>query len=165
MPVVDPVYCPLCATRLAPRTAHGAERIACPACDFVHFEDPKVAVGVLVTNDQGELLYTKRNHDPLMGSWAFPGGFVDRGEDVRVAARREVQEETGLLVELDGLVDVYSRDGDPVVYLVFDAHPVGGRLQPGPEAQAVRFFAAAALPPSAFPFDREIVEAWKARRH
>lgn len=159
----DPRYCPLCAAELQVRHLHGHDRPACPECTFIHFRDPKLAVGVLVTDPEGRLLYTKRNHAPRMGAWAFPSGFVDQGEEVRTAGIREAREETGLEIELDGLLGVFSQTGDPVVFIVYHAHAVGGTLRPGDEAEDVRFFPADDLPPPAFPFDEEIVAVWRAR--
>ncbi len=164
LPLVEPTFCPLCSAPLEPRQAHGARRLACPRCEFVHFNDPKVAVGVLVEDAQGRLLYTQRNHDPQMGAWAFPSGFVDRAEELRAAAVREVREETGLDVAVDGLLGVFSQSGNPVVFIAYHGHPVGGALSPGAEATDVRFFATTELPPPAFPFDTEILAAWRATR-
>lgn len=160
---VAPRHCPRCGAPLTTRRVHGRVRPACRRCDFVHFADPKVAVGVLVVAPDGRLLYTKRGHDPQMGAWALPSGFVDRGEELRRAAVREVREETGLDVELGELVGVYSRPGDPVVFIVYAGRPTGGELAPGDEAEDVRFFALNDLPPPAFPFDAEIIAAWRAR--
>ena len=163
MDSADPLYCARCGARLGRRDVQGASRPACDRCDFVHFADPKLAVVVLVQDQDGRLLYTKRNHDPQLGAWAWPGGWVDRGEVVEAAAVREVREETGLHVALDGLLGVFSRAGQPAVLIAYGARVLGGRLEPGPEAEAVRFFALDALPPSAFPADREILAAWSAR--
>ena len=158
----EPRFCPLCAAPLTDRAVGETRRRACPACAFVHYSDPKVAVGVLVEDDRGWLLHTQRNHNPQRGAWALPSGFVDRGEDARAAARREVREETGLEVALDALLGVFSHPGDPVIFIVFRAHPVGGTLRPGPEAQALRYFPPDALPPPLFPSDQEVREAWRA---
>ena len=156
-----PRFCPLCAAPLATRHLHAAPRLACPNCDFIHFADPKLAVGTLVQDTRGRLLYTQRNHEPAMGAWAWPSGFVDRGEELRAAAVREVREETGIEAVIDRLIDVYSRDGDPLVFVAFAGHAVGGELRIGAEATDVRFFPLDALPPHAFPHDARILQAWR----
>lgn len=164
MPVISPRYCPLCGAPLEPRTVHGAERPVCPACEFVHYADPKVAVGVLVEDASGALLYTLRAHQPAMGQWAWPSGFVDAGEDVEDAARREVREETGLDVAIDGLLGVFSRAGNPVIFIAYRGHATGGALRAGAEALEVRFFPLPALPPLTFPTDAAVLQAWQAAR-
>ena len=99
-------YCPVCATPLVRREIHGKERPACPSCRFVHFCDPKVAAITLIQQDH-QVLLTRRAMNPAKGRWTLPGGFVDCGEDPRDAAVRECREETGLEVEIDGLIDLY----------------------------------------------------------
>lgn len=157
-----PRFCPRCA---APLRLEGRAdgRRWCGACEFVHYLDPKLAVVALVEDDAGRLLYIQRNHEPRLGAWAWPSGFVDAGEDVRDAARREVREETGLEIELLELLGVWSGGGDPVVLLVWSARPVGGRLQPGPEAANAAWRRPADMPP-AFPRDPDILQSWQSWR-
>lgn len=159
-----PRYCPLCASPLAVRLLHGRDRLACPRCEFIHLTDPKLAVGVLVEDGEGRLLYTQRNHDPAMGAWAWPSGFVDRGEELRAAAIREVREETGIEVAIDRLIDAYSLADAPLVFIAFAGRAVAGELRPGDEALDVRFFPLGELPPPVFPHDAEILEAWRRGR-
>ncbi|MEZ4504046.1 MAG: NUDIX hydrolase [Dehalococcoidia bacterium] len=155
----DFTFCPRCATRL--EAAGSATRPRCPACGFVHWLDPKVAAGVLASRD-GRLLLVRRNHEPGMGLWSFPSGFVDRGEVVEDAAAREAFEEAGVRLEVDRLLGVFSEAGNPVVFVVFlaelgDQEPVAGE-----EALEVGLFAPDALPELAFEHDRPIIEAWRA---
>ena len=157
-----PRFCPRCGAALRLKGRDDGRRW-CGACEFVHYLDPKLAVVALVEDDAGRLLYIQRNHEPQLGAWAWPSGFVDAGEDVREAARREVREETGLEVELGELHGVWSGGGDPVVLLVWRARPIGGRLQAGPEADAAAWRAPADVP-SAFPHDDDILRAWRASR-
>ena len=156
-------FCPECGTALAIREAFGKERSVCPACGRVHFEDPKVAVGVVVEKDGGIVL-GKRNHDPKMGCWSFPSGFVDAGEVVEAAAVRECEEETGLEVSIDKLLGVYSVSGERVIFVAFAGTAVGGKLEAGEECIEVGVFPPDALPELAFPNDQAIMEAWNAHR-
>jgi 8-oxo-dGTP diphosphatase len=156
-------YCLHCGQRLITREIFGRDRAACPECDYIHFEDPKVAVGVVAERD-GEILLTRRNHEPMMGCWSFPSGFVDAGEDVREAAMREAFEETAIRVELQRLLGVYQESGSRVVYLAYAAKAGEGEPVPDAESMEVRFFPAAELPPLAFTHDGEILEAWREAR-
>lgn len=74
----------------------------------VYPEAPRVGVGVVVT-DEGRLLLIKRRDPPDPGLWTVPGGLVELGERVEEAAVREVEEETGVKVELQGLLDVVDK--------------------------------------------------------
>jgi ADP-ribose pyrophosphatase YjhB (NUDIX family) len=156
-------YCIHCAAPLEVREVFGKARPVCPACGHVHFEDPKVAVGV-VAERGGAILLTKRNHEPRMGCWSFPSGFVDAGEDVRAAAVREALEETGIRVELERLLGVYQEEGSRVVYIAYAARAGEGQPVADEESMEVRFFDANALPELAFPHDGEILNAWRAGR-
>ena len=71
-----PAFCQRCGARLTRRDVQGAKRPFCDSCGFVHFFDPKVAVVALVEDPEGRLLYTKRNHEPKLGAWAWPGGWI-----------------------------------------------------------------------------------------
>ena len=95
---LDSNYCQRCGQALEQREFEGKPRPTCPSCGFIVFLDPKVAVVVLVS-DGDRLLFVQRGAEPQIGKWCFPGGYVDRGEQVEAAARREVREETGLKVE------------------------------------------------------------------
>ena len=73
------------------------------------YRNPTPTVDVVVHrihNDQLEVLLIERANPPH--GWALPGGFVDEGERVETAAIREVEEETGIQVQLDQLLYVYS---------------------------------------------------------
>jgi 8-oxo-dGTP diphosphatase len=158
---VEARFCIECGSALEAREVFGKLRPACPACGHVHFEDPKVAVGVVAERD-GAILLTRRNHEPKMGCWSFPSGFVDAGEDVRAAAVREALEETGILVELRRLLGVYQEEGSRVVYIAYAARAGPGEPVADAESMEVRFFAQEALPELAFPHDGEILAAWRA---
>ncbi len=152
-------YCPKCATPLITRPVGDKLRRACPVCDFIHFTDPKVGVGVFVVQD-GKVLLVRRRMKPERGKWSIPAGFLDYGEDPKVTAAREAQEETGLIVVVDGLVDVYHNppgNGGASIFILYRAHVVNGRLQAGDDADAAGFFALDELPELAFASTRDAI--------
>lgn len=153
-------YCPRCATPLETRPVTDKPRRVCPECDFIYFTDPKVGVGVLVVDDS-KILLVRRRMMPERGKWSIPAGFLDRGEDPEVVAVRETQEETGLDVEIAGLVDVYynppSPEGGASVFILYRAELRGGELQAGDDADAADFFRLDALPELAFASTRDAI--------
>jgi ADP-ribose pyrophosphatase YjhB (NUDIX family) len=136
-------FCPRCGAALEPRLlkAGEPERLVCIDCGFVFYLDPKLAVGTIVENDEGHVLLVRRAIEPGYGKWVFPGGYVDRGEDVRAAAIREAREESGLDVRLERLLDVYSYSGRVPVIIVYLAKAVGGEIACDDECLEARFFA------------------------
>lgn len=93
---------------------------------------------VLARDADRRLLLVKRGVEPLKGFWALPSGYVETDESVAAAAVREVSEETGLEVAIDGLEGVFSAAGLGVVLVVFQATIVGGLLAPGSDADDVQ---------------------------
>jgi len=80
-------------------------------------------VGAVILDDAGRLLVIKRGHEPSTGLWSVPGGRIEPGEEPREAVRREVAEETGLVVgvgALLGSVDIPSDTDPDNVYVVED---------------------------------------------
>ena len=68
----------------------------CASCGFVFYMDPKVAVGTVIRTADDRVVLVRRAIEPGYGLWVFPGGYVDRGEQVLDAAVREAREESGL---------------------------------------------------------------------
>jgi ADP-ribose pyrophosphatase YjhB (NUDIX family) len=158
-------FCAACGHAVEERSVFGRTRPVCPQCGWIHFQDPKVAAGVLVEQD-GKVLLVRRAIEPQQGRWSLPAGFVDADEDPRLAAQREAFEETGLVVETTGVLDVYAGREHPVgadIVLVFIARPRGGELRPGDDADAAAFFSLDALPDLAFEATRRSLETWRIR--
>ena len=152
-------YCPICGTRLKAAARAGRKRPVCPSCDWVFFPDPKVAVVVVVKQDDRVLL-TRRVNTPQQGMWTFPGGFVDSGEDPVSAAQRECLEETGLRVRVSGLFDVLSGKEHPRgadILIVYLGKIIDGELRPGDDADCADFFCLDDLPPLAFQSTQAII--------
>jgi ADP-ribose pyrophosphatase YjhB (NUDIX family) len=134
-------FCPVCAAPLSPRVTKEGEvpRPWCDACGFVAYSNPKVAACTIAVVDGGIVLL-KRANEPQKGKWVFPGGYVDRGEEVSAAAIRETREEVKMRVGLTGILDAYSFPGEDVVVVVYAAHVLSGRPEVGDETEAVRCF-------------------------
>ena len=141
-------FCPVCGSPLETRVVKASEpaRLACAACDFVFYIDPKVAVGTIIRTADERIVLVKRAIEPGYGKWVFPGGYVDRGELISDAAIREAREECGLEVRLDGLVNIYSYTGRPVIIIVYAATAVGGELCSDDECLDARIFTTDELP-------------------
>lgn len=153
-------FCPMCATALEERPAFGRTRPVCPSCGFIAFRNPKVAAGVLVERS-GDILLTRRAHDPGRGLWGLPAGYMEVDETAEAAAIRETLEETGLLVRPIHLVGVYSFPARGVLLIVFAAVADGGELRASEESEAVGFFPPDDLPPLAFPENHAIIADWR----
>jgi 8-oxo-dGTP diphosphatase len=123
-------FCPSCGERLESRRLKVTEpeRPVCTACGFVVYLDPKVAVGTIIRAADDRLVLVRRAIEPGYGLWVFPGGYVDRGEELTAAAIREAREESGLDVRLDRLVNIYSYGGRSPIIIVYAATALGGDL-------------------------------------
>jgi 8-oxo-dGTP pyrophosphatase MutT (NUDIX family) len=107
----------------------------------------------LVVDDQGRLLLQRRRDS---GNWSLPGGTMDLGETLGGAVVRETREETGLDVELTGIVGVYTDPRHVIAYadgevrqefvVVFSARIVGGDLAVSDESTEVAFINPADVP-------------------
>ena len=112
---------------------------------------------VVVTREvHPRVLLIQRKHDPFAGTWALPGGFVEQNEALADAARRELLEETGVVVEdLEPLYTAGDPDRDPrgwTVSVVFLARVAVKKLKPraADDAKAVKWFRLDDLPELAF---------------
>lgn len=141
-------FCPMCGGDLEPRSLKSSEpqRLVCVRCGFVFYLDPKVAVGTIIRDEESRIVLVRRAIDPGYGKWVFPGGYVDRGELVPVAAVREAKEEAGLDVRLDRLLNIYSYPGRAPVIIVYAASILGGELACDDEGLEARFFHAHEIP-------------------
>jgi 8-oxo-dGTP diphosphatase len=108
-------------------------------------EMPLVGVGAVVAHE-GRILLVRRATEPARGQWSLPGGLIELGESLERAIVREVEEETGLIVEPVELVELLDRiyhEGERVRYHYviadFLCRVTGGELQAASDAAAVRW--------------------------
>ena len=152
-------FCPRCGNPLIQQELFGKVRPVCPECEWIHFEDPKVAAAVLVEQD-GRVLLVRRVNEPYRGLWTLPAGFIDAGEDPARAAERECLEETGLTVRVMRVLDVvpgkeHERGADFII--AYHGEIISGTMSPGDDADEVDWFARNDLPALAFEATRKIL--------
>jgi len=152
-------FCPQCATELELRRLDARDLLACPRCDFVHYNNSRPCVGVLVMDD-AKVLLVERADEPFKGYWDIPGGFLEAGEHPEAGAAREMREETGLEIEVTSLLgffmDAYGADDVPTLNICYLARIAGGEAQAGSDAVSLRWFPVEALPQKiAFTWEQE----------
>jgi len=152
-------FCPRCGTPVTLQERFDKLHPVCPQCEWIHFDDPKVAAAVLIEQD-GCVLLVQRNNEPHRGLWTLPAGFIDAGEDPARAAERECFEETGLSIRVVRVLDViagreHERGADFVI--AYQGEVLSGSLSPGDDADAVEWFMRNNLPPLAFTATKKIL--------
>jgi 8-oxo-dGTP diphosphatase len=157
-------YCFECGAKLEQRNLDGKIRGLCPKCNTISYINPIPAAAAAIIRD-GKILLVKRGVAPKIGLWSLPAGFIEVDETVSECAVREVKEETGLDVELTGILDVYTIFDDPryvCLLVVYTADAKGGVLTPGDDAAEADYFSPDSLPPIAFAKHAEaIAEAFR----
>jgi ADP-ribose pyrophosphatase YjhB (NUDIX family) len=153
-------FCPCCGGLLTQKVRYGHQRLVCRECRQILYVNPAVGVAVLVRRRE-EILWGRRKSGRFAGHWCIPCGYVEWGEEVRAAAVREFQEETGLIVELGPVLSVHSNFHDSerlTVGLWFAGQVVGGTLKPGDDLDQVGFYPLSSPPaPLAFPTDELVL--------
>lgn len=120
---------------------------------------PAVVVDAVVEKG-GDILLIRRKNPPYEGRWALPGGFVEYGERVENAVKREILEEAGVKIEITGLLGVYSDPSrDPrghVVSVCYTATTVD-EVKAGSDAAEARFFAPEGIDMDKLAFDHHSI--------
>jgi 8-oxo-dGTP pyrophosphatase MutT (NUDIX family) len=135
-----------------------------------YFDDPDAppatsvvpSANVVVVDQQGRILLIRRSDND---NWALPGGAMDLGESLPAAAVRETWEETGVRVQVTGLVGIYTDPRHVILYtsdgevrqefsVVFTARPLGGTPTPSGESSQVRWVAPEQV--GSLPMDRSM---------
>ena len=107
-------------------------------------ERPIVGVGAVVLDEQGMVVLIRRRFEPLAGQWSLPGGTLELGETLEAGAAREILEETGLVVAVGPVIEVFDRimldEAERVRYhfvlVDYLCRPIGGVLAAGSDVDA-----------------------------
>ena len=153
-------YCPHCSATLVDYRSDDVARRKCPVCGWIQFRNPTVGVAVVVM--QGQQLLVGHRRD---GGWCIPCGHVEWDESIEEAAVRELAEETGLEVELEGVIAVKSNFHNPdrqTVGVWLRRRTVSGTLRPSGDLIQVAYRELRALPQLKFPTDIEVVQSLRS---
>ena len=156
-------YCPLCGGEMKREKEGRFLRSVCGSCGYVQYRNPIVGVAAVIEEDEvirviGEEAILKATGHPTApgegrvllarravtyrGCYCFPCGYVEYDEEIREALVREIEEETGLIVEPGRIVAAYSNFHEPDkqnVGIWFRARPLGGVLRAGDDVDALLF--------------------------
>ena len=126
-------FCPVCGS--SNWAEHNFKSKACGDCGFVYYANPCAATAAFILNPRNEMLVVRRGKEPAKGTLDLVGGFVDMGESIEEGMRREILEETGLVVEhiqylysmpnqyLYSGMYIHTLDADFVVRVPADVKP------------------------------------------
>jgi 8-oxo-dGTP diphosphatase len=162
---VDPLrYCPRCSARGDVISSGRHNRLRCPRCGFVLYQNPSPGVVVLIVDDD-MILLGKRDKKVFMGEkWGLPGGFIELDEDFLSAAHREIMEETGLSIKIISIISVVSNFLSPGLHtlvIVLLAEKISGTLRPGNDMVRLEWFPLSGpFPAMAFEADEHIINRY-----
>lgn len=117
------------------------ERLVCPECQYIAYENPKIVVGSIVTDDAGRILLCRRAIEPRKGYWTLPAGYMELSETTEQGAAREAREEACAEIAIEGLLAIYNIPRISQVQLIYRARLANPAIAAGPESLEVAMFA------------------------
>ncbi len=109
------------------------ERLVCETCGFIHYKNPVVVVGSVITW-QDKLLLCRRAIDPRSGYWTIPAGYLELEESSAEGAVREAFEEACATIEIEALLAVYDIPRISQVQIIYAARLTTPDISPGIES-------------------------------
>lgn len=160
-------YCSVCGSKNDAKEIEGALRKICSNCGTIHYENPHPAATVIGIKDD-KLLLVRRAIPPAKGQWCLPGGYLELGEVPLEAAKRELEEETGLIADDLQFLGFCPFAGGPqrnVLVMGFVGYGLSGDLIAGDDATDANWFPLNDLPPIAFLCHRDLIRQYLAERN
>lgn len=151
-------FCPICGKPLTQEFDTESYRPCCRTCNRFFYRNPAPAVCCIVGDANGGLLVVQRAEEPCRGLWSLPGGYIELGESGEDAARRELEEETGLRATQFRLFGVRAQEctaHGSILLLAYVAESWTGELcSPHPD-MTLGFFAPNDRPALCFDLHRQ----------
>lgn len=144
-------FCPVCSAEIRVEEGRGAD---CPECGFRAWASSKPTACAILVDEDGRVLLARRAGEPFQGYWDLPGGFLDEGEHPLDGIRRELREETGLVVEPEDFVGVWidrygdAEDAHATLNLYWTARVLGGEAEAADDVSEIAWFGPDELPPA-----------------
>jgi 8-oxo-dGTP pyrophosphatase MutT (NUDIX family) len=136
-------YCPKCGESFKPKSLNTFERQQCDNCDFIHYLNPTPGITIIIKSPEGKVLIGKRSENARYGGkWCLPGGYIEYEESFIETAHREVSEETGLEIRIEGIVNVVSNHLDDLhhtIVIVLIGEISGGIQNPGDDLAEIQW--------------------------
>jgi ADP-ribose pyrophosphatase YjhB (NUDIX family) len=140
-------FCSACGSAVVSRIPTGDHlpRFVCENCGTVHYRNPLLVLGC-VPEWEGRILLCRRAIEPRLGFWTVPAGFMEIGETMQHAARRECLEEAEAEVEIGSLLAVVNVTHAGQVHVMFRARLVRPEFGAGPESLEVGLYDERSIP-------------------
>ena len=161
--MADYKFCPQCKEDLKSVMENGEEYQSCTNdfCSFVFYDNP-IPVAAAIVPVENKIVLVQRGVMPDIGGWCLPCGYINKNEDPKKAAIREVKEETGLDVVITGILDTTKPlpHGGNRIVLFYEAIVNGGELKAGDDALDAKLFHYHEMPEICFGSHRMVVDKY-----
>jgi ADP-ribose pyrophosphatase YjhB (NUDIX family) len=163
-------FCSACGARVQLGLPPGddRQRYICTSCRTIHYQNPKIVAGAIILAGD-RLLLCKRAIEPRWGTWTLPAGYMENGETIEEAARRESWEEAGAMLTNVRPYAVLNLTIVDQLYFIFLAQLKDGVFSAGEESLEVKLVDLADIPwdELSFPVIRKVMEVfvhdWRTR--
>ena len=139
-------FCPKCGNSLV---RENWRTLICQKCRFHFYVSPWPAASAIIISEKNEILLARRARDPKKGMWEIVGGFIEPGESLENAVKREVKEELGVEIELLDFIGGFPHEkyeleeiNFPAIGFFYTAKITRGSPKPNDDIDAFKFVSA-----------------------